>query len=850
MNRLQLVRKFSSISEIPYSEGEIFLEMFIRKIADELSTDQKFNLPGIGTVKLNKDNEGTSSVVFFTDEGDELIFYIPEQREIINYSKYNLSIGKPVLPLSGKSDNLNFLSQPQEFLHSLESKADTFFSSLMPAAVEYNDFESTDIETFTIEKEDYKDDNDYELADSTIAEITNDLFDAEDELKTEDKDIDDFIRRLEEAEASETDEKSAVNDFQEISFDEITDIFKSDDTLKIESSEEEDLIIGTENKYDEKHVEDDSLYTEDDICIYPELPEIETGITETLTGDNLLVNSDKENLMHAEQEVISEYQPPVNHEENTDDDKFNLLAADEEIRIEDQSVLSEEELTVQQDYLLISPDQTDIPEEDNYFNFLDIDIDEDETEFSLKEAETEEESLVLPEYSDLPEQPEIRISSIIEELPEELKDIPGEDIQHEFDTDTYAAEDIRFIKPEEDLPSQLKDIPDEFNKEDFLSAESIEEESYNPEKIIPAVGEPETTLGSLAEQLIEENVVPEPLDIYPEETSLDKYLSNPDPSESKTTKEFQRVKSLTREFFSLSDFEQQEEALTWEFGGSEPDSEVKSTTREFEEIAGTASEDPDGFTFVKSKKSTYEWDADSLPDMESVIASGDDFTEEIDLKLDDDIFAADPPEYEPIAKSVPAGYSKEPVKVSKKSRPAPEEIKSEYKREQKKSSAFIIVISILSFITVAVMAYYYFYPGSILSSEKVTPVIIERNDRVPVMISEQTSITAQQPVISAEQPSEIPAGQPDNKTTVVRNTPADDIIKVSDGLFKRNNVYYAQVSSWQTKSKADKEVERFRQRGYKAEIQNSVLSSGLWYRILIGEFSSPEEANNFLKTNQ
>jgi cell division protein FtsN len=56
--------------------------------------------------------------------------------------------------------------------------------------------------------------------------------------------------------------------------------------------------------------------------------------------------------------------------------------------------------------------------------------------------------------------------------------------------------------------------------------------------------------------------------------------------------------------------------------------------------------------------------------------------------------------------------------------------------------------------------------------------------------------------------------------------------------------YTVQVSSWQTRRKAEKEAERFRAEGYDAYVQAAYLEDRreTWYRVRIGRYASSEDA--------
>jgi cell division protein FtsN len=56
--------------------------------------------------------------------------------------------------------------------------------------------------------------------------------------------------------------------------------------------------------------------------------------------------------------------------------------------------------------------------------------------------------------------------------------------------------------------------------------------------------------------------------------------------------------------------------------------------------------------------------------------------------------------------------------------------------------------------------------------------------------------------------------------------------------------YTVQVSSWQTRQKADRVAQSFRDKGYDAYVQSAYLSDRkeTWYRVRIGRYASSDDA--------
>ncbi len=72
--------------------------------------------------------------------------------------------------------------------------------------------------------------------------------------------------------------------------------------------------------------------------------------------------------------------------------------------------------------------------------------------------------------------------------------------------------------------------------------------------------------------------------------------------------------------------------------------------------------------------------------------------------------------------------------------------------------------------------------------------------------------------------------------------------RVKGYIYKYENMYAVQVSSWKSKSIAISEGQKFLDAGYNAFIEQTELNDkGTYYRVRVGGFGSLEEAENFLK---
>jgi hypothetical protein len=241
MNRIEFVKKLTSVAGIPYSEGEIFLEMFLRKVSAEALPDQKLLLPEVGSFLLNKSAAGPKSVSFTPEkESQSLSFYLPEETPLINYSRFNISIGKPVLPLNSRSAASAFY--PQDNMSLLESKSDKVFSFLQVSddiAVEEISAETGENDNWlkTDETDDLIVEQDTlineDLLETTFDEISDPFFDDSDDVIIEEEKEEEFFSKLETISLKETPDED--NNLTETSLEElINNPFLDSDEINLE----------------------------------------------------------------------------------------------------------------------------------------------------------------------------------------------------------------------------------------------------------------------------------------------------------------------------------------------------------------------------------------------------------------------------------------------------------------------------------------------------------------------------------------------------------------------------------------------------------------------------------------
>jgi cell division protein FtsN len=105
-------------------------------------------------------------------------------------------------------------------------------------------------------------------------------------------------------------------------------------------------------------------------------------------------------------------------------------------------------------------------------------------------------------------------------------------------------------------------------------------------------------------------------------------------------------------------------------------------------------------------------------------------------------------------------------------------------------------------------------------------LVLTKKDKKP-----ETPITPA-PIVedSSATPQELPAQEP--------VTEPPQVVVDADGK------YTVQVSSWQTRRRAERDAERFSAKGFRAYVQSVDLPElgGTWYRVRVGSYATRDEA--------
>ena len=143
------------------------------------------------------------------------------------------------------------------------------------------------------------------------------------------------------------------------------------------------------------------------------------------------------------------------------------------------------------------------------------------------------------------------------------------------------------------------------------------------------------------------------------------------------------------------------------------------------------------------------------------------------------------------------------------------------------------------------------------TKKRIEPIVINRTFKIPVTypyklgeesLNQTPDSLIINPAVFIEQQT-LPTDAVSNTELV----PTSDIqlVKVHQNIYQRGSEYFVQVSSWKSKSKAESELNKYIENGFHAELIEEYSSElGKYRRLMVGGFSSIDEANNFLNKNK
>ncbi len=198
------------------------------------------------------------------------------------------------------------------------------------------------------------------------------------------------------------------------------------------------------------------------------------------------------------------------------------------------------------------------------------------------------------------------------------------------------------------------------------------------------------------------------------------------------------------------------------------------------------------------------------------------------------------------------------------------------KTKRKGKKWIFIVLPIL--IICAAAAYYWYSQINKNSANKINNTelslnsnkanIIERDYKIPItypylpentvaenkIVQDKKISSEETPLTDSKKPEvENEKSQP-HKNEIKLNTknlvPKGSPVSVGNNIYKYGEIYVVQVASFRSKSIAENEAGRYRNKGYNSFVEPVEISGkGLWYRIKVGNFSSTMDAKEFISKN-
>lgn len=309
---------------------------------------------------------------------------------------------------------------------------------------------------------------------------------------------------------------------------------------------------------------------------------------------------------------------------------------------------------------------------------------------------------------------------------------------------------------------------------------------------------------------------------------------------------------------------------------------VRSFSSFFEEGDLTKLPDPSLYKYLRESDTiSYE---DYQPDqIDEVIKEYSEQNEDSKLHTqhEDEINTIEEPtDEEKEDKQPESGIETEKIKQPAKSKVITrmEERQSHYSRE---GIYPVFIIALIVIIVIAIALYFYLTKAfvssknneskQLTSSKVVHPNMVERDYSIPVTYpyKNETSETGTgeesiNPKIlkgkntpsanlsSKKNTGEKVADENNASSLKFENLPPPiDTSLLHENIVSGENTYTVQISSFQSKSTADRQADKFRAKGYDAYVEKAnIPGRGIWYRVKVKNFKSMREAEDFLLSNQ
>ncbi|RPI64827.1 MAG: hypothetical protein EHM44_02540 [Ignavibacteriales bacterium] len=119
--------------------------------------------------------------------------------------------------------------------------------------------------------------------------------------------------------------------------------------------------------------------------------------------------------------------------------------------------------------------------------------------------------------------------------------------------------------------------------------------------------------------------------------------------------------------------------------------------------------------------------------------------------------------------------------------------------------------------------------------------------------AEKNEVIKTEPIKTEEKKieKEIPKQkETENKKIVSPVIPTGKSLNVGNNIYKYGDYYVVQVAAFRSSSISENEAGKYRNKGYNSFVEAAEIPErGTWYRVRVGNFSTKEEAQNFLEKN-
>lgn len=135
------------------------------------------------------------------------------------------------------------------------------------------------------------------------------------------------------------------------------------------------------------------------------------------------------------------------------------------------------------------------------------------------------------------------------------------------------------------------------------------------------------------------------------------------------------------------------------------------------------------------------------------------------------------------------------------------------------------------------------------TSEEVVKEDVKKEDVViNEQVDKQPEVKIEKKEVKPEPPAIIPDLKPLSSTTTTLTKPK--ALNVGNNIFKYGDYFVVQVASFRASSISENEAGKYRNKGYNAFVETAEIQGrGTWYRVRVGNFSTKEEAQNFINKN-